>query len=330
MIKETRKLKLSEIIFDNLKYLEAGYLEFNKENFIFQDLDENQIYDLKSALDFTDSLNTYGFKHAVTKGVSVASCDSFSERDFLKIKILNKDSGKKETIKLTHIITDTVQTDEDRFLKLKFCSRIPDSCEIPKITKNKAFALYAPIFERIRIIERDDSIVYNETFARAFCEAIREYVIFLKFIYKRDNSRVLDDKAPLDIEIKNKTFKNVINQANKTKKLFLEMQAISAYQAQMAHARSPYDFLKAVKKSDKNQSDILEKLDELLNILDKEAQYQDKISKVTISSANNKFSNSILKLCNRVKKQGISETNLNKSIENLRAKIRDLADYSFR
>ena len=88
MIKEPRKLKLSEIIFDNLKYLEAGYLEFNEENFIFQDLDENQIYDLKSALDFTDCLNTYGFKHDVTKGVSVASCDSFSERDFLKIKIL--------------------------------------------------------------------------------------------------------------------------------------------------------------------------------------------------------------------------------------------------
>ena len=228
MIKEARKLKLSEIIFDNLKYLDAGYLEFNEENFIFQDLDENQIYDLKNALDFTDCLNTYGFKHDVTKGV--------------------KDSGKKETIKLTHIITDMVQTDEDRFLKLKFCSRIPDFCEIPKITKNKAFALHAPIFARIRIIERDDSIAYNETFARAFCEAIREYVTFLKFIYKRDNSRVLDNKTPVDIEIKNKAFKNVIKQASKTKKLFLEMQAIDAYQAQMAHARSPHDFLKAVKK----------------------------------------------------------------------------------
>lgn len=330
MIKETRKLKLSEIIFNNLKYLEAGYLEFNEENFIFKDLSENQAYDLKSALDFTDRLNTYGFKHDVTKGVGVASCDSFSERDFLKIKILNKDSGKKETIKLTHIIADTVQTDEDRFLKLKFCSRIPDFCEIPKITKNKAFALHPPIFDRIRIIERDDSIAYNETFADAFCEAIREYVTFLKFIYKRDNSRVLDNKTPLDIEIKNKAFKNVIKQANKTKKLFLEMQAIDAYQAQMAHARSPHDFLKAVKKSEETQSYILKKLDELLDILDKEVRYQDKISDITLSGANKRFSNSILKLCGRTKKESISETDLNKSVENLRAKIRDLANYSFR
>lgn len=330
MITEARKLKLSEIIFSNLEHLEAGYLEFNEENLIFRDLSENQIYDLRRALDFTDHLNTYGFKQSVTKGVGVASGNSFSERDFLKIKVLNKDSGKKETIQLTYIITDTIQTDKDSFLKLKFCSRIPDFCEIPNFTKNKAFAFYPPIFEKIRIIERDDSIAYNETFARAFCEAIREYATFLKFIYKRDNSRVLDNKAPLDVELKNKKFKNIIKQVNKTKKLFLEMQAISAYQAQMAHARSPHDFLKAVKKSDKNQSDILEKLDELLNILDKEAQYQDKISNVTISSANNKFSNSILKLCNRVKKQGISETDLNKSVENLRTTIRDLANYSFR
>ena len=108
------------------------------------------------------------------------------------------------------------------------------------------------------------------------------------------------------------------------------MQAIDAYQAQMAHARSPHDFLKAVKKSKETQTDILNKLDELLDILDKEAQYQNKISNITLSEANKRFSNSILRLCGRTKKQNISETDLNKSVENLRAKIRDLANYSFR
>ena len=83
-------------------------------------------------------------------------------------------------------------------------------------------------------------------------------------------------------------------------------------------------------KKQKNQSDILKKLDELLDILDKEARYQNKISDITLSGANKRFSNSILKLCGRTKKQSISETDLNKSVENLRAKIRDLADYSFR